>query len=260
MINSCEFFTAHRQSVSAEEIMRAMRAACPVRAKSTHRYEGQSDMLMVWGAGSAENAIAIREHLRRGRSVASWDYGYFRRAKRGGYLRVSVNDWHPQKWLDRTTPNPARWEQHGIELREDYDSRGHIILVGMGPKSHKYLSSGGWEEKKLAELRMRFPHHRIIHRPKPGRAHANLDCELQTGGSIEELLIGASLVVCRHSNVAVDAAIAGVHFECQDGAAQWLTEKPYTRENRLDFLQRLSNWQWLPAEAEEAWQFLRGML
>ncbi len=260
VINSCEFFTAHRQSISAEEILKSMRASCPVRHKMTPRYEGLSDVLMVWGAGSPDNANAILQQGRRGKFSVSWDYGYFGRAKRGGYLRVSLNDWHPQRWLDRTPAHPDRWERHGIQLREDGHPDGHIILVGMGPKSHKYLHSTGWEQRKLTELRSRFPDRRIIYRPKPGRTFANLDCETALGGGIDELMVGASLVVCRHSNVAVDAAVAGINFECQDGAAQWLTEKPYNVASRLDFLQRLAYWQWLPSESVEAWEFLRTFL
>jgi hypothetical protein len=215
---------------------------------------------MVWGAGSADNANAIAQQLRRGKTAIAWDYGYFSRAKSGGYLRVSINDWHPQNWLDRTPAHPARWEHHGIALREDMDPEGHIILVGLGPKSHKFLRSAGWEERRLRELQEQFPGRRIVYRPKPGRSHTALQCETVTEGSIEELLKGASLVVCRHSNVAVDATIAGVHFQCEDGAAQWLTQRPYTPANRLDFLRRLAHWQYLPEESAEAWKFLRSML
>ena len=70
---------------------------------------------------------------------------------------------------------------------------------------------------------------------------------------------GARLVVCRHSNVAVDAVIAGVPVECEDGAAYWLRDKPYTPEVRRDFLDRLAWWQWKPEECMKAWEFIRRM-
>lgn len=259
-MTSCEFLIGHKIAASGQDILRAMREDCPMRFRATTRYEGNSDLLMVWGAGGAENAAAIsRHHARGGRSIC-WDYGYFRRSKRGGYLRVSVDDWHPQRWIDSTPPNASRWAANGVSLRDDADPDGPIILVGMGPKSHKFIHDWNWEKRKLAELQAMFPGRQIIYRPKPGRSHSPLPCKTSAEGSIQQLLVGASLVVCRHSNVAVDAVVAGVPFDCEDGAAQWLSKKPFTPANRLDFLQRLSCWQWHHSEAVDAWQFLLGII
>ena|SRR3990167_7173708 len=90
--------------------------------------------------------------------------------------------------------------------------------------------------------------------------HPTLNCTINDVDPIEALLKGASLVVVRHSNVSVDATIAGVPFECEDGAAVWLTQKDYTPENRLNFLRRVAYWQWHKGEVKEAWRFLEGML
>jgi hypothetical protein len=68
--------------------------------------------------------------------------------------------------------------------------------------------------------------------------------------------MGASMLVCRHSNCAVDAVVAGVPIECEDGAAKWLDGKPYKRRTRKDFLNRLAYWQWKASEAAQAWQFI----
>src|SRR5690606_31042250 len=99
-----------------------------------------------------------------------------------------------------------------------------------------------------------FPGRKVIFRPKR-RDDMKLPCKTDGETPIAELLRGSSLVVCRHSNVAVDAAIAGVPFECEDGAAAWLQARPYTAENRLDFLRRLAHWQYRPDEADRAWAF-----
>jgi hypothetical protein len=257
---SVEFLICHRQSNSANAIIMAMRADCPMPSKITHRYEGLSDILMVWGYGADDNNRAIVRQLQRNKRVISWDFGYFSRAKTGGYMRVSLDDWHPQRWIEKTPGFTHRWDAHGIALREDCDPAGHIVLVGMGPKSHQYLHSTGWEARKLRELRQRFPGRRIVYRPKPKRDAARLDCDVVAEGPIAAVLQGASLVVCRHSNVAVDATIAGVPFECEDGAAKWLQQRAFTPDNRLDFLHRLAHWQYKPDEAKQAWQFLRGFL
>jgi len=259
-VKSCEFLTGPRLSMSAVDIIQAMQAACPVPHTTTKAFQGKADLLMLWGAGSALNSDAIAKQTKRGRHSVCWDFGYFQRAKRGGYLRVSIDHWHPQQWLDRTPPIPNRWDQLGITLRNDYDPQGHIILAGLGPKSHAFCNSVGWENMTLRHLRQRFPDREIVFRPKPFRSYAPLDCKTVTDGTIEELLRGASLVVCSHSNVSVDAVVAGVPFECSDGAASWLDGKPYTEAVRLDFLHRLAYWQWHPREAAKAWAFILGVL
>lgn len=78
------------------------------------------------------------------------------------------------------------------------------------------------------------------------------------GMPIDEALRGASLVVCRHSNVAVDACVAGIPVECDDGAAAALyrgNPNP-TREQRAEFLRRLTFWEWRPDEAAQAWDWI----
>ena len=73
---------------------------------------------------------------------------------------------------------------------------------------------------------------------------------------------GASLVVCSHSNVAVDACIAGIPVDCTDGAALALykdNQNP-TVERRLEFLRSLAWWQWSTREAPQAWEFIKGVI
>ena len=103
----------------------------------------------------------------------------------------------------------------------------------------------------------RFPGRRIVFKPK-GSDPLRLPCERADPETpIEELLRGSALVVCRHSNCAVDAVIAGVEFEAEDGAATWLRGREFTPANRLEFLQRLAWWQYKPHEAAPAWSFAK---
>jgi hypothetical protein len=116
-----------------------------------------------------------------------------------------------------------------------------------------------WERKTLAALRAAYPGRRVVYRPKRPEQLDNLPVAT---APIEEVLKGASLVVCRHSNVAVDACIAGVPVVCEDGAAAALYGSDLRRpanpggEERRQFLERLAWWQWKPSEAKLAWQFL----
>lgn len=234
-----------------------------VSCQRTKTYVGGCDWLMLYGVGHVERAPVRDLHFNRGGRVFCWDVGYFGRKKLVGYLRVSIDTDHPQHWLDKTPEEPTRWDTYNIQLREDYNAKGPIILVGLGPKSRVYLGPNWehWELGKLRQLRERFPNRKIIFRPKPRRPYPHLPgVHVDAVSPIEDVLRGTSLVVCRHSNVAVDAAIAGVPFETYDGAGVWLNRREFTVENRLSFLRRLSWWQWSVKEAPQAWAFLSTLL
>ena len=250
-------------SPTGEAMLRALMGAAEQvgdRVSKTRVYRGDSDWLVLFGVGAAPRDMARNAQVGKGKRAILWDLGYFGREKVVGHLRVSVDTDHPQEWLDKGSADPRRWQAHGIMLREDANPRGHVVLVGLGTKSRAYLGLPNWERDKLAELRVRFPHNQIVYRPKPKHESPVLDCNEDTHASIEDSLRGAALVVCRHSNVAVDAAIAGVPFEAENGAAMWLARRPFTLQNRLEFLWRLAWWQWRAVEAPQAWAFLRKVL
>lgn len=234
-------------------------AAADVRATVTAKYSGRHPWLVMWGVGGGGRAALRDRHIAGGGTVALWDIGFFRRTKaEHGHCKVSLNQDYATAWLDRTEPRPERWDALGLTLRNDYDPAGHVVLAGIGPKQHAYIGTplDGWEARKLAELRARFPGRRIVYRPKPRRAYAPLSCETDCTSDIVDVLCGAALVVCHHSNVAVDAVLAGVPFESDDGVSTWLRGKPYTAESRLDFCRRIARWQYKGAEMTEAWRFL----
>lgn len=263
MARSVEVLITRDSSESGLAILNAMASAARSdgwQVAQTQTYAGKSDLLVLFGVGAADRDAARKKHIASGRHAVCWDQGYFQRKKITGYVRCSIDHDHPQAWLGRTKPDPSRWEALKIPLREDYVAEGPIILVGLGRKSRSYLGLADWERQRLAELRLRFPRREIVYRPKKGSPALVLNVRTDADSPIEELLVGASLVSCRHSNVACDAAVAGVSFECEDGAAMYLQRKPFTRENRLDFLWRLAWWQWRASEAAQAWRFIRGVL
>jgi hypothetical protein len=151
---------------------------------------------------------------------------------------------------------PERWDRLKVPLREDADTAGPVLLIGLGHKSRAYLRLPYWERDMQASLQKRFPGRQIIFRPK-GKDRTQLPCKTDRETPIDHLLLGSSLVVCRHSNCAVDATIAGVPFEAQDGAAIWLQRREFTPANRLEFLRRLAWWQWRADEAAQAWAFAK---
>lgn len=233
-----------------------------LNAYATRHYKGGADWLCLFGVGDRKRDVARRAQIAAHGRVACWDLGYVSAGKDEGqsYLRVSVDHNHPHRLMDNTPDDPERWDRHGIALREDADPDGHIVVVGMGPKSRAHLHVNDWEIRTLRAVQARFPGRRVLYRPKPQKHRdPNIAWEPRDGMSpIEDVLRDAKLAVCRHSNVAIDACIAGVPVECEDGAAFWLYKKSVNpnREQRFRFLCKLAHWQWQLPEMVQAWKFL----
>lgn len=236
-------------------MLEAMIDAAPVRCYTTTVYQGKAPLLMSYGLGHLGRRPWTDAHVAAGGKLIGWDLGYW---DRNETMRVTVERDHPRKLPSMPA---ARWESANIPLRMDFDPSGPVILVGMGRKSRQQFGMGfqQWERNALAAIRAAYPGRRVIYRPKRLEQLENLPVATSP---IEEVLKGASLVVCRHSNVGVDACIAGVPVVCEDGAASALygsdlrhPVNPGAAERR-NFLERLAWWQWKPSEASEAWQFL----
>lgn len=253
-----EILSANQPTATASRLLTAMEFALRESDMGipTSRLKGDADALLLFGVGYPEHDKARRHYVKHGKPSFLWDLGYFGDRRGEGYLRFSIDHEHPQGLLDRAPSDAKRWEVHGIDLTEEGDPEGSIILVGLGMKSRRYLRMPSWEKQTFDRLRREFPGRRIIYRPK-GKDRQPIKTEMDADTPIAELLKGAGLVVCRHSNVAVDATIAGVPFRCEDGAAVWLQKRPYTRDNRREFLHRLAYFQWRADEAPEAWEFAK---
>lgn len=261
---NCEIIIAADMYRHGMEMLLAMIKHAPIKVVERDRYYGDCDLMMTYGIGHDVRRPWFRAHIASGRHAIAWDLGYFRGDKDSDdrAMRVTIDHDHPQAWLD---DRPAdRFLQHDIRLRNDYDPNGHIVLVGMGVKTNKMLhfSQVAWETGALKRIRKVYPVAKVIYRPKREDGTSLPGTKKMVGTPIEEVLAGASLVVCRHSNVAVDACIAGIPVVCEDGAASILYGKDLlspvkpTPQQRLRFLQNLAWWQWKPSEAKECWQFL----
>lgn len=259
----CEILLPTVLSNRGRAMLEAMRDAAPtvgVAVRVTKEWKRKSIWLMSYGLGHPQRRLWTQEHLKKGGRVIGWDLGYWHR---DCAMRLTLDQDHPQRHLVDMPGD--RWDATGFTLRNDADPAGPILLCGLGHKQRTLqgFKQQSWELGQLAAIRAAYPGRTVLYRPK--RPEELKGCAVAPG-SIEEALRGVSLAVVNHSNVAIDACIAGVPVVCQDGAAAALYGKDLRKpvapseSERLRFLRNVAWWQWKPDEATEAWKFLLGQL
>lgn len=240
----------------------AIEAGFDARLVDHHEVRPKS-WLLVYGLGGLDRV----QYITRGRVVA-FDLAYWDRKGEGRKYRVSINGLHCPERIMRGQVSLSRWKLSGLDVGMDRPSDGPILLVGNGPKSAA-VGASGWSEAMAIRLRRMFPGRPIWYRPKPGRTPESVKCDkVRTEDPIDVVLQDVGLVVCRHSNVAVDACRMGVPVACEDGAAsciyptidRWQDQPTFAQ--RQEFLKYLAWWQWSPAECETAvfWDWLKGQM
>lgn len=226
----------------------------------------QGSTLVLYGLGGKDRLPHAQQHQANGGNVVSLDAGYWERKTEDRRYRVSINGFHcPQRIMQGANPGPDRWSKSGLSIMSRCNPRGDIVLVGNGPKSGA-VGAAGWAAKKSQELRRKCHGRRVVYRPKRGYIEPGVACVgVASQHDIEKVLTNASLVVCRHSNVAVDACRMGIPVVCEDGAASCIypsrledEAKQPSEELRREFLHRLAWWQWSESEIErgEIWPWL----
>lgn len=242
----------------AQRFFAALRDSAPRWVMASKRYTGSRRTIVTYGAGASWRQEFLRRHKAAGGRSIVFDLAYWERIDS---LRMALDGLHPTaEHLRLADGLPQR---RTFTLREDDDQTGHVLLVGLGRKTAQMLGEApqAWERGKVREIRERWPDARIVWRPK-GDALPLLGLPMSHGVSIADALLGARAVVCRASNVAVDACVAGVPVWCEGGAALSLYGDNHapTPEQRAEFLRALSWWEWRKDEAPATWEWIRRVL
>jgi hypothetical protein len=226
-----------------------------IEVSDSSTYRGQSDWLMLWGAGAPSRFGPMAEQIARGGRVLAWDLAYWDRYQK---MRVSINGPHPQQWV-MTKDWPAdRFIADRVPVSNDWNPDGPVIIAGLGDKARVQYGADiidAWEARMKAECQARgwAVTYRAKRDPLP----------------IEQALKGASLALTWHSNVAVDAIRMGIPVVCQDGAAAAVCQsvlpptgqvRPLSAALRDRFLSNLAWFQWNTGEAAQCWAWLRELL
>jgi hypothetical protein len=206
------------------------------------------DFLFLYGWGGRSQQKILTRH--KG-DYAAFDLGYWNREGLvGRHWRVSINGFHsPELIMKGDYPRGDRLKERPIVVNGGKKD-GPILLVGNSPKSQR-VGCKGWSASKLAEIRKVFPDVRVVYKPKPGRPSERVQADSITQAPIEEVLRKVRMVVVKHSNVAVDAAFAGVPVVAESGAGaaiypqrlQDYEDQPDIA-TRIEFLRRVAWWQW----------------
>lgn len=247
-----------------------LRALAKTAGVPTCEAPRRGSTLMLYGFGGPDRYQLGLNHIANGGRLVAWDLGYWDRKGTQRKLRMSVDGLHCPSYIMRgPVPSAIRWKESGLNFAQHGDPHGPIILVGNGPKSN-VIGAEGWASAKSREIAQVFPGRRVLYRPKPKRpVEANVKCHGIAEGPIDEVLRSASLVVCRHSNVAVDACRLGIPVVCEDGAAAAIYPRALaehanqpSRARRHEFLIRLAWWQWSEHEAADGlvWPWLNQVL
>lgn len=242
-----------------------------IDATVIRQYEPRrGSVLVLYGLGAPDRLPHAQTHRTRGWHYVALDAGYWDRKSYSRKFRVSVDGFHcPQLIMRGPDPGPDRMNESSISIQDTSHPAGHIVLVGNGPKSGA-VGARGWAAVKSREIRKLHPGRLIWYRPKRTYIEDAITCDsIAMNEKIEKVLELSSLVVCRHSNVAIDACRMGVPVVCDDGAAAAIypsrledeANQP-SRATRAEFLRRLAWWQWSTNEMESGaiWPWLTGVL
>jgi hypothetical protein len=217
-----------------------------VRLNLVDNFSGDLLVLYGWG-GQKQQEILKRINC----NYVAFDLGYW---DRKGFVerkwRVSINGWHCPK-LIINGPYLGN-KRKSLKVKESsVNQDGHILLIGSSLKSSR-VGAFGWSKKMSKQIREHFPNSMLVYRPKPKKIAERVDCDsISQNCDIKEAMAGAKLVVCRHSNVSIDAALEGVPCVAEDGAGAAIYPRNLINyenqpdiELRQSLINRLAWWQW----------------
>ena len=229
-----------------------------------HDYSAPDDDLAFFYGLSGKNVRMFADYRASGRKVIYADLGYFGRREGGrwsGYHKLTVNDRHPTNYYRKRKHDPSRFLMHKLSVMP-WQTGSCVIVAGMsdkGAEAEGYEPSQ-WERWAIAEIR-KHTDRPIVYRPKPSwRGAPALDgAAFQVGVPLSKALQSAHAVVCHHSNVAVEAILAGVPAFVWGGVAQEMglqnlsrIETPHRPDDRQEWAHALAWTQWSVAELATA--------
>lgn len=264
---------SRRSSFCAEAMTKGVRAVGDtVSERVMGQFQGVADTDVAAFYGF--NRDLLDAYRKAGKTAVYIDLGYWRREGETGHHKLGLNSRHPTGYFQRRKHPPDRWERLRERIEPWRKGGGAIIVAGMSGKgaAAEGFRPEQWERQAVAELR-KHTDRKIIYRPKPNWVGSKPieGAEFQRGDSQGRdvpavLKGGVHAVVTHHSNVAVDALLAGVPVFVMDGICAPLAlsdlskiETPLYPDGREQWAWDAAYTQWTVHEmtAGTAWRHLK---
>lgn len=159
------------------------------------------------------------------------DLGYWKRritGKYDGYHKIAVNSRHPTAYFQICQHDDKRFQQMDIEIKPWQAAGEHILLAGMSGKAAwaEGFKPEAWERQAARQLRLATSR-KILYRPKPNWSGATIipGTFYQRNVELKDNLANCHAVVTHHSNIAVDAILAGIPAFSEQGVASVMSCK-----------------------------------
>mgnify|MGYP000660366880 CR=1 FL=1 len=185
------------------------------------KYQGvpdpEADVAVLIGV-KGRSRLIMDSYKSVGKHVIYLDKGFFRAASHE-YIKVSVDDFQPLRYLYDTIRSPSRFEKlvskFGLEVKQTPRGSGPAVYLGPSQKYARFHRLGDATEYAMEVLkRFRIVSDRtFIYRPKaswngavpiPGAEFSRPPRELSSD------LKNARLLIVHGSNASADAALAGI--------------------------------------------------
>jgi hypothetical protein len=266
---ACHFHPQSRRSTHLAQAMAAGARAIGLTAAAVEGFDSPAgDVGIAYGWGRPELFDAYQA---QGGHFAYLDLGWWGRKPKtnvlGGFHKIAIDAREPTAYF-RGNFATDRFATHGLTAAPWRASGSHVLLAGMSAKSAKTrgFQPQEWEMATIEAIRA-VTDRPIVYRPKPSWAEAT-----PIPGTIfsfpdiplEVALRDCWAAVTLHSNVAVDALLAGIPVNVAEGVARDFStplvhiETPRRPDDREQLMADIAYCQWLPAEMASgaAWRHL----
>jgi hypothetical protein len=201
------------------------------------------------------------------------DLGYW---QRDTHYKVCVNDRHPEAYMMKRAMPADRLKSFGVSIQPWRKGGQNVLVAGMSGKAAWSwgMPAESFERDIIVRLRRIATKRPIIYKAKPSFAAAKKieGAQFNHKTPINDLLKDAHCVVTYHSNVGVDALVAGVPVFADRGAASKLAlptalldtrlELPWFPEGREQWAANLAYCQWSVQEMADGscWKHMRSVM
>jgi hypothetical protein len=231
--------------------------------------EPDSDVAVFYGLAEGLDKV-FADYKKEGKAIYI-DLGYWGRRLSGrfdGYHKISINNRHATDYFQQRDYSSNRFDEFNIPIKPWRRYGNSIVIAGMSAKAcwAEGLAPEQWERATVAEL-IKTTRRKIVYRPKPSWPGAKPipGTIMQKSIDIAPCLQRCHAVVTHHSNLAIDAILAGVPAFCVEGLASAMSlsdlsqiENPIMPDNRHQWASNIAWTQFTPTEIHAGlpWQHM----